>query len=251
MKAILYNETPKHKENFIKLAKEGFYDSLLFHRVIENFMVQGGDPDSKNAESGTSIGSGGPGYTIPAEFNPSLFHHKGALSAARLGDQQNPEKASSGSQFYVVQGKVSTVEELTTDLNKLAQSIGQYLESTVDTILRNELIALYQTNQSGYLKKLYELRPQMEESLGASFSKSFPEDRLEAYTTIGGANHLDDMYTVFGRVVEGLEIIDKIASQRVDEQDRPIKNIVFSVELEEVSKKEITEKYGYTYPEPG
>ena len=107
MKAILYDETPKHKENFLKLAKEGFYDSLLFHRVINSFMIQGGDPESKGADLGQRLGSGGPGYTVPAEFVDGLFHKKGALSAARQGDQVNPERASSGSQFYIVQGQVT------------------------------------------------------------------------------------------------------------------------------------------------
>jgi len=106
MVAILYDETPQHKKNFIKLAEEKYFDSLLFHRVIQGFMIQGGDPDSKKAQPGQSLGVGGPGYTIPAEFNPALFHEKGALSAARLGGGQNPTKASSGSQFYIVQGTV-------------------------------------------------------------------------------------------------------------------------------------------------
>ncbi len=248
MKAILYDETPLHKENFVKLIKEGFYDSLIFHRVIQNFMIQGGDPDSKNAPPGEVFGSGGPEYTIPAEFNPKLFHKKGAIAAARQGDNLNPAKESSGSQFYLVQGIVSSKEQLTTDFNNLAAGVGQYLEATGDTILRNELIALYQGNPQGYMAKLAELAPTMEAELNTSYTKNFPVDRLEAYTTIGGAQHLDDQYTVFGEVVEGLEVIDKIAGQQTDQSDRPLADIYLTMTLEEVSRSEISSKYGYQYP---
>lgn len=112
MVVLLYNETPLHKENFLKLVAENFYDSLIFHRVINEFMIQGGDPNSRNPQPGKSYGSGGPGYTLPAEFRPELFHKKGALSAARTGDNINPEKRSSGSQFYIVQGKVFSEQDL-------------------------------------------------------------------------------------------------------------------------------------------
>lgn len=248
MKAILYNETPQHKANFIKLINNGFYDSLIFHRVIQNFMVQGGDPESKNAQPGKQLGSGGPGYTIPAEFNPKLFHKKGALSAARLGDNRNPEKESSGSQFYLVQGVVSTKEQLTTDMNRLASSIGQYFELTGDTILRNELIGMYQNDPQSYMAKLVEIGPTIEQELNTSFSIDFPSDRVEAYTTIGGAQHLDDQYTVFGEVVKGLDVIDKIAAQQTDQRDRPFQDIHMVFTLEEVSQSEITSKFGYQYP---
>jgi len=247
MKAVLHDQTPKHKENFIKLVKSGFYDSLVFHRIIEGFMIQGGDPDSKNAQPGKPLGSGGPGYTIPAEFNSSLIHKKGALSAARMGDEQNPQKESSGSQFYIVQGRKYTSIELTTVLNKLASSIGNYLESTGYTVLRNELINLYQTNQDAYLEKLTSLKPNMEKALGTAFSGDFSVGRIEAYTTTGGAPHLDDDYTVFGQVVDGLDVIDKIASQSTDSRNRPLQDILMEIDLEDVPKKEITEKYGYQY----
>ena len=128
MKAILYDETPKHKENFIKLAEDGFYDSLLFHRVMKDFMIQGGDPNSKNTKPGTPLGNGGPGYNVAAEFNKDLFHMKGAVSAARQPDQVNPDKESSGSQFYIVQGKTWTKDELTTDQNKLNQAVQQCMQ---------------------------------------------------------------------------------------------------------------------------
>ncbi len=211
-------------------------------------MIQGGDPNSKNAASGQYLGSGSPGYTIPAEFNANLFHKKGALSAARLGDNMNPNKESSGSQFYLAQGVVSTKEQLTTDINRLASSVGQYFEASGDTILRNELIAMYQTDPQSYMSKLIELTPSIEEALNTSFSIDFPSDRLEAYTTIGGAQHLDDQYTVFGEVVEGLDVIDLIAAQRTDQSDRPIEDICMVFTLEELSRSEITNKYGFQYP---
>ena len=248
MKAILYNETPKHKENFVKLINEGFYDSLAFHRVIQNFMIQSGDPNSRNASAGQPLGSGGPGYTIPAEFNPKLFHKRGALSAARMGDNVNPQKESSGSQFYIVQGQVMNEAALTTDLNKLSSSVFQYIEANNDTLLRNELVLLYQTDQSEYLQKILSLKETVAGELNTSFTKDYPADRLEAYTTVGGAQHLDDAYTVFGQVVEGLEVIDLIAAERTDGRDRPLKDIHMVITIEEVPQSEITDKYGYQYP---
>lgn len=171
----LYNETPKHRDNFIKLVQKGFYDGTLFHRVIREFMLQGGDPDSKNAKKGAILGNGGPGYTIPAEFKPHLFHKKGALAAARLGDDINPKKESSGSQFYIVQGRKFTVDQL----------------------------------------KMYEVR----------LKTKFSEEQIKAYTTLGGAPHLDGSYTVFGQVVNGLDVVDKIASVPTDQYDRPLEDV--------------------------
>ncbi len=172
----LYNETPYHRDNFLKLVESNYYDSLIFHRVIKGFMIQGGDPNSKNAASGKVLGNGGPGYTIPAEINPDLFHKKGALSAARTGDNYNPTRRSSGSQFYIVQGQKLTDAEL----------------------------------------KLYE------QKMGTVFS----DKQKEAYKSIGGTPSLDAQYTVFGEVVEGLDIIDKIASMECDANDRPKTDVV-------------------------
>ena len=179
----LYNETPKHRDYFIKLTKEGFYNDLLFHRVMNDFMIQGGDPDSRNAKAGAALGSGGPGYTVPAEFRPNLFHKKGALAAARQPDQVNPTKASSGSQFYIVDGKPTSEGEL--------NSIGQ--------------------------------------QMGITFS---PE-QIKTYTTIGGTPFLDQNYTVFGEVISGMEVIDKIAVVQTDERDRPKKDIKMQVSIQE------------------
>lgn len=183
MKAVLYNETPLHKENFIKLAKEGYFDGCLFHRVIDGFMIQGGDPDSKAAKPGQMLGQGGPGYTIPAEFKQELIHKKGALAAARMADQVNPQKASSGSQFYIAQGKSYTENEL----NMLSSRMG----------------------------------------------KAFNKQQMEAYTTVGGVPFLDYEYTVFGEVVEGLEVIDKIAAVEKDRRDRPVQDIKMTIKVVE------------------
>lgn len=167
----LYNETPLHRDNFIKLVKDDFYDDLLFHRVIEQFMIQGGDPDSKNAAPGARLGEGSLDYTINAEFNDSLFHKKGALAAAR---DNNPEKASSASQFYIVHGKTFTDEEL---------------------------------------DRLEEMRLE---------GREIPEYQRAVYRTIGGVPHLDQNYTVFGEVVQGIDVIDQIAELPTDDFDRPM-----------------------------
>ncbi|MDR0972065.1 MAG: peptidylprolyl isomerase [Bacteroidales bacterium] len=181
MKVVLYNETPQHRDNFIKLAKEGFFDGTLFHRVIDGFMIQGGDPDSKTAKKGQQLGQGGPSYTIPAEFNNSLIHKKGALAAARMADQVNPQKASSGSQFYISQGKVYSNEELNN----------------------------------------------LENRMGVRFN----DIQRKAYTTEGGVPFLDYQYTVFGQVIEGLDVIDKIAKVKKDRADRPLEDIKMSVSI--------------------
>lgn len=180
MKVKLYNQTPYHRDNFLKLASEGFFDGTLFHRVIKDFMIQGGDPDSKNAQAGQQLGSGGPGYTVPAEINPDLFHKKGALSAARTGDQGNPQRRSSGSQFYVVQGKIASDEEL-----------------------------------------------KAMESRGFVFSDA----QKQAYKTVGGTPFLDGQYTVFGEVVEGLDVIDKIAATQTAPGDRPLKDVKMTIKI--------------------
>lgn len=171
----LYDETPQHKANFIKLVKESYYDGTLFHRVIKGFMVQGGDPNSKTAKPGQPLGNGGPGYTVPAEFVPSLIHKRGAVAAARLGDQMNPTKASSGSQFYIVDGTVYDNAQL----DMLQQRTG----------------------------------------------KTFTAEQRQAYSTIGGAPFLDGDYTVFGEVVKGMEVVDKIAAQEKDPRDRPVQDV--------------------------
>lgn len=199
MKVVLYDQTPKHKENFIKLVGQKFYDSLLFHRVIQNFMIQGGDPNSRNAPVGEPLGNGDVGYQIPAEIVPSLFHKKGALAAAR---DNNPAKASSGCQFYIVQGRVWPDDEL------------------------QKQVIRSQTRAPG---------------------RVFTEEQQQTYKSLGGSPHLDGNYTVFGEVVDGLAIVDSIASQARDAQDRPKKDIRMSMTGDWVRKKKITKQYKFRY----
>ena len=182
IKIKLYDETPFHKENFLKLVSEKLYDDQIFHRVIKDFMIQAGDPDSKNAKSGQALGYGDLGYNIPAEFNKDLFHKKGALAAARQPDNVNPDKESSASQFYIVQGKVYSNKEL------------DYMEQ-----------------QGIHIK--------------------FTEEQRKIYTSVGGTPHLDYSYTVFGEVIEGIEVVDKIASVETDRRDRPVSDIKIKIRL--------------------
>jgi cyclophilin family peptidyl-prolyl cis-trans isomerase len=181
IKIKLYNETPKHRDNFIKLVKEGFYNETLFHRVIASFMIQGGDPDSKGAAAGKALGEGGTGYTIPAEIKSTLIHKKGALSAARMGDNVNPMRESSGCQFYIVQGKKATKKEL--------------------------------------------------DQMSARSGSSYTEEQVKIYETIGGTPFLDMNYTVFGEVIEGLDVVDKIAAVEKDRRDRPKKDVKMTMKI--------------------
>lgn len=172
MVAILYDETPKHKENFIKLAKEHYFDSTLFHRVITGFMIQGGDPDSKKAMPGQPLGRGGPGYTIDAEFNPKFIHERGALSAARLSDQQNPTKASSGSQFYIVQGTVMTEDELKLDQLKFDNALKQFFQNPLNRPAYDSIVAAYQGgDMKNYQSMLLQLKPRVEKETGIDIDK--------------------------------------------------------------------------------
>ena len=252
MVAILYDETPKHKANFIKLAKEHYFDSLLFHRVIAEFMIQGGDPDSKRAQPGQLLGQGGPGYTVDAEFNPNLFHEKGALSAARLGDEQNPTKASSGSQFYIVQGTVilsSDLEDLRIDQMKFNTAFRQVMQNPANQPLIDTLNKIYLTgDMQAYKKKIFSLVPRIEKETGMTLANFVSPEKIKAYTTVGGAPHLDGGYTVFGKVIKGLEIIDKIASVQTN-GERPLEDIRMVVMVEEMPKSKITKLYGYVFTE--
>lgn len=251
MKAILYDETPKHKENFLKLVNEGFYDSLLFHRVINSFMIQGGDPESRGAAPDQRLGSGGPGYTVPAEFVDGLFHKKGALSAARQGDQVNPERASSGSQFYIVQGQVTPKEALGSGPNQqqMIAAFQECMRNHRDSELAQEYLKVLEENpgnNEAIEQKVTETVDQLSELTGMTI-KSMSEAQMEAYSTIGGTPFLDDQYTVFGEVISGLEVIDAIATVATAPGDRPVEDVMMFMTVEEISKKEISEKYGYNY----
>lgn len=250
MKAILYDETPQHKENFVKLANEGFYDSLLFHRVIQGFMIQGGDPDSKNAKPEQRLGSGGPGYTVPAEINPKFFHKKGALSAARQGDQMNPQKASSGSQFYIVQGAVLPATQLQgpnpTDIQKAVTKLVQQMP---DNELNQQYTEAYQMGGNEAVdQKILETLDQLAEVTGIEIGQmDLPEEMIEAYTTVGGTPFLDNEYTVFGEVISGLDVIDSIAAVATQPGDRPTEDIKMYISVEEMPREKIKSKYNYDY----
>nr|WKN34796.1 peptidylprolyl isomerase [Tunicatimonas sp. TK19036] len=244
MHAVLYDATPKHKKNFIELAQSGQYDSTIFHRVIEDFMVQGGDLSTKPGATPEDAAE----YTIPAEFVDTLFHKKGALAAARQGDQINPNRESSGSQFYIVQGKVLSEQELTIDMNKLGKGIQELLTRDDYADIRQELLDLYNAQDfDAYTQKMISLKPDVEEKTGVNVDRKYPAERLQAYTTIGGVPHLDDTYTVFGEVVDGLSIIDSIAAQPTV-REKPTQDMYMTVSVEEMSKKKITKEYGYEYP---
>lgn len=176
----LSDSTPLHRDNFLKLVKKKYYDSILFHRVIKNFMIQAGDPNSKNATAGQPLGNGGPGYTIPAEFRATLFHKKGVIAAARMGDNVNPQKASSGSQFYIVQGK-------------------NFTDAGLDSA------------------EIFRLN-----------GRKIPVEQRAVYKTIGGTPHLDQGYTVFGEVIKGIDVVDKIAAvqtSKAQDRDRPLQDV--------------------------
>ncbi len=234
MKIILYDDTPEHTQNFLKLAGEGFYNDLLFHRVIENFMIQGGDPTSKNAEPGKRLGGGSPNYTIQAEFMAEKhFHKRGALAAARTGGPSNPEKRSSGSQFYIVQGGVLTTGKLDTlEMTKNVQLQNDWLRQHFE-VAKDELNAFREKNdQEGFNIRVAEIRAEAETSFETSGKKfRFTDEQRKIYTTIGGYPSLDGEYTVFGEVVEGLEVLDKIAAVETDQYNRPLSDVKMKVEL--------------------
>lgn len=193
---VLYPQTPKHRSNFLKLVREKFYDGLLFHRVIKDFMIQGGDPNSKNAKPGEMLGMGGLDYRIDAEFHPDLFHKRGALAAAR---DNNPQKASSSCQFYIVQGRTFTDEEL--------------------------------------------------DALSARIEHKFPVEHREFYKTKKGTPYLDQNYTVFGEMLEGFEVLEKIIAEPTDAHDRPLKDVRMKASIKIMKRSEVTKKYGFQYPE--
>lgn len=235
MKVRLYNETPLHRDNFLKLVNEKFYDSLLFHRVINEFMIQGGDPNSKNAPEGKMLGDGDVGYSIDAEFSPHLFHKKGALAAAREGDQVNPQKKSSGCQFYIVQGRKFTAEEIKKmeeriNFPKRKKLVFDYIEKPENQAIKQELEDLQRIGDFNTINDRYD---EIAKTLESEYQKlelfSYTPEQFETYTSIGGTPHLDQNYTVFGEVIEGLNVIDSIAKVRTDVNNRPLDNIVMKI----------------------
>lgn len=227
----LYNETPLHRDNFIKLVEKKYYDSLLFHRVIKDFMVQGGDPDSKTADFNKILGDGDLGYTVPAEFKKELFHKKGMLCAAREGDDINPTKASSACQFYIVQGKKFTDESLKNveyRINRpiLHQLTKEYLETPGNEAIKTQ----YERYQKEGMKdSLAVLKKKIDLSImplyEAKEHHTFTEEQKQVYKTIGGTPHLDGTYTVYGEVIVGLDVVDRIAEKETGKNDRPLENV--------------------------
>lgn len=229
----LYEETPKHRDNMEKLVKEGYYDGMLFHRVIKDFMIQTGDPGSKGARPGMLLGDKDAGYTLEAEILPGYFHKKGTLAAAREGDNINPERRSSGSHFYIVQGKKFTPEELEQAVEKINARRYTALFERLKTERQGE-ISRYQ------LQKDYDNLMRINEELSETTRKKFEEVKLKlseeqkkAYTTIGGTPHLDGEYTVFGEVIEGMEVVEQMARAETDDNCRPLTDVVIrKMELE-------------------
>jgi cyclophilin family peptidyl-prolyl cis-trans isomerase len=232
IKLKLYNETPLHRDNFLKLAGEGFYDGVLFHRVINNFMIQGGDPGSKNAQSGVMLGNGGPDYTIPAEIVPGFIHKKGALAAARQGDQVNPLKASSGSQFYIVKGKLWRPGELDTLELRSNNTTRQNILRSVFTPVQQELEKYkLDKNETAFNLRIAELQAKADSLYNLAPKMKLSEEQRKAYTTIGGTPHLDGGYTVFGEVIEGLDVLDKISAVKTGQADRPVEDVKMSIKI--------------------
>ena len=223
----LYNETPIHRDNFIKLVEEHYYDSILFHRVIREFMVQAGDPDSKTADKYAQLGAGDPGYDLPAEFvYPKYFHKRGALSAARKPDQANPERRSSGSQFYIVTGKKYRKYDLQDMEQQLDQQEAQSIFDRLCIQNRDSIIKLQAAGDDEGIRKLQEeLVSKTEQKLKEQGKFRFTEQQVDAYMNEGGTPFLDRQYTVFGEVVDGMKVVDKIEAAGTDINDRPRKDI--------------------------
>lgn len=231
----LYDETPKHRDNFLKLVKEGFFDGTLFHRVIKDFMIQGGDPDSKSAKPGQMLGEGGPGYDIDAEIvYPQHFHKRGALSAARLGDNVNPERKSSGSQFYIVWGRTFNDGELKQMERQMVMMHEQAIFDSLSMQHRAEIMQLRRNRDQAGLQALQEqLVNQTKELSKTSPAPAFTAEQRDAYTTVGGTPHLDNQYTVFGEVIEGLDVVERIQNTATDRSDRPTTDVSMTMSVEE------------------
>lgn len=243
IKAVLFDDTPIHKSNFIKLAEAGRFDSTEFHRVMKNFMIQGGDVFTKEELPPAEW------PTLEAEILPNHFHKKGMIAAARQNDGVNPLKRSNGSQFYIVIGRVYEEEELKTDMKKLQPAFMQYVQLGSQAELRDEYTRLYKAEQFDSLTMLIiSKRAEIEQSLNLNLSKSFSPDQLAAYTTVGGTPHLDTEYSVFGEIISGLEVAEAISNVSTGTRDKPDSPIYLNVKVEKMSRKKIEKEYGYVYP---
>ena len=242
MYAVLYDETPKHKQNFIDLAQAGRFDSTEFHRIIKDFMIQGGDVFTKEALPPDTW------PTIEAEIVPELIHKKGMIAAARMGDKVNPEKRSSGSQFYIVQGKTYASDELVTDMELLSETYFKYIQLGSNEALKEEYARLYQTQQFDSLsQRMLSEKANLESFYNLNLEKPMTPKQIEAYTTVGGTPHLDGEYTVFGEVIRGLDVMEKIAKVPTGDRSKPLDPIYMTVTVELISKAKITKEFGYVY----
>lgn len=222
----LFADTPRHRDNFLKLVKEGYYNNVLFHRVINEFMVQTGDPDSKGAPAGKHLGGGDPGYNIPAEIvYPRHFHHRGALAAARQGDQVNPQRESSGSQFYIVTGKVYNEQQLDGMEQQMQMAQKQEIFNSLAKERRDSIMELRRNRDQVGLQKLQDELVAMTEKKAAEDPVKLTPEQHKAYTTVGGTPHLDGQYTVFGEVVSGMDVVERIEKAQTDRNDRPVSDI--------------------------
>ena len=219
----LYDETPVHRDNFLKLVKDGYYDGTLFHRVIKDFMIQGGDPASKNAPAGKMLGVDGPDYTLEAEIKDGLFHKRGALAAARQGDEVNPERRSSGSQFYIVWGQVYNEGQLRQFSKQLRMQKVQTAFNNLAAAHRDEIMQMRRDRNRDGLQALQEkLIAEAENEVGKT---GLTDEQLKTYSTIGGTPHLDGQYTVFGEVEDGLDVVEMIQNSATGRADRPVDDI--------------------------
>jgi len=245
IKAILFEDTPGHKSNFIKLAEAGRFDSTEFHRVMEDFMIQGGDVFTKEELPPMEW------PTLPAEISPNHFHRKGMIAAARQPDGINPQKRSNGSQFYIVIGRVYQTEELMADMEKLQAAFMQYVQLGSQAELRNEYSRLYKASEFDSLTMLiYSKREEIEKSLNLNLTKNITPEQIAAYTSVGGMPHLDKEYSVFGEVIAGLEVAEEISKVSTTARDKPEMPIFIKVKVEKMSRAKIEKEYGYSYPEP-